>query len=196
MRMFKSALFFVFGVAVLACVLASCGPVQTSVNATAPTVMPSAPSVSTQATPAGPIVPAPPVAAVDPVPSLPLPVVVPINENNCDFSNLAAIRCYNPNSVAQLLTAELNALDCGQTFSAQTVLIQPKSNGYFTLGGLPCGDRAQVDMYRGIGGNCRYPDFAAYRTFDGGVCPPPPPPVCKGQVVTKHPHTPDPPKCQ
>jgi hypothetical protein len=110
----------------------------------------------------------------------------PFSRGDCDFNSpLGALRCYNPSDVAVQLTAALNSVDCGTHYGAQTVTIQPKTNGYFTLPSVACGQTAQVEMYFGSRqGSCRNPDFSSQRTYAGPACapppppPPPPPPVC------------------
>ena len=42
--------------------------------------------------------------------------------------------------------AALNSLTCDKTYSKQTVAIAPRATGYFTLGGLGCEQRGQVEM--------------------------------------------------
>lgn len=193
-----------FSSVVLSCGLIMAPIVSACVDAqrmTAPSAMVSPPVVASAPTPAPPVTvaPLPPVAA-EPLPPAPVPVV-PIGPHDCDFSQLGAIRCYNKNAIAQTLTAALNTISCDKSFAVQTVTIAPNTNGYFTLGGLGCGERGQVDMFRSDReGDCRNPDFAAGRVYDGGVCPPPPPlpppPPCVGkQNFQIHPG-PEPPRCQ
>lgn len=129
-----------------------------------------------------PIIVTPPIAA-DPIPTPAPNLGRPFNRNDCDYSNLGAIRCYNPSNVAITLTAALTSLDNKTLFSSQTVTIQPFSNGYFTLGwGNYCGVSAQIDFFRGSSvGDVRNPDFAAERVYNSPACVTitiPPPPAC------------------
>ena len=98
-----------------------------------------------------------------------------VTEQDCDFRQLSAIRCYNSGNTFVVLTAALNSLTCDKTYSKQTVAIAPRATGYFTLGGLGCEQRGQVDMYRSNSvGSCTNPDFAAYQVYVGPSCSDPP----------------------
>jgi len=121
--------------------------------------------------------------------ALPPTTVALVTENDCDFRQLSAIRCYNSSNTFVVLTAVLNSLTCDKTYGKQTVAIAPRTSGYFTLGGLGCGERGQVDMFRSNReGSCSNPDFAAYQVYVGPSCsdgpiplpqPPPEPFACE-----------------
>jgi len=164
--------------------LAGCSSSQTPTAPSGVTLTP----VAVTSPSAAPVVALPPVAAAPPVIPPPVNADPPPTpgrafvRTDCDYSTLSAIRCYNPSDSPLTITAALNTPDCGTSYGAQTVTIAPRTNGYFTLPSLACGQTAQIDAYFGSQqGSCRAPDFTSQRTYSGPACPTPPPtppPVC------------------
>ncbi len=182
----KSVLLFVVGVFSLALVL-GCSDVRTP---TGPSVAPVASSaivtpVAAEPVPAPTPSPAPPIAAT-PTPSAPAIPARPFARTDCDYSNLSAVRCYNPSDQTIVLSAGVivsGAAGCNLNWAGkhENVVIPPRSNGYFTLPGPTCAVY-QLDFFFGATvGRCLNPDFTAERTYastTGCAPPPPPPPVC------------------
>lgn len=173
--------------AILMLALAGCGQQGTPASPS-PVVATPVAATSAAAAPveAPPVIVAPPVAADPPI--APGPVAPPARafvRTDCDFSNLSAIRCFNPSDQAITLSAGVIAAGsqgCNAPWAGkhENVLIQSRTNGYFTLPGPACGEIWQFDMFYGARvGSCVTPDFTAERTYSGSTCPPPPPPpVC------------------
>lgn len=133
-------------------------------------------------TPSTPVIPTPPA----PTPTR------PFTRTDCDFSNLSAVRCFNPSGEVLVLSAAVGSTDSCDNWKGthENVVIPPWQNGYFTLPQPNCGESLQLDFFRGPRtGSCRNPDFTAERVYLGDACPvvtppvptppaPTPPPVC------------------
>lgn len=126
--------------------------------------------------------PVPPVASHPPTPpAVVAPVLntTPIGFGDCVFTDdPGSIRCYNKSDISQTLTAAMKDLQpdgvaCHVTYGKpHTVTIAPRSNGYFTLPMPPCGEKGQIDVFRGDSeGDCRNAAFTGQRPYDPGACP-------------------------